>query len=171
MRIPSTYLHSRTGHDNEVMTPMIDVVFLLLIFFVCAAAGQVRESLLPAEMTAPGHVEISQPTEREPWIVEVWLALRSDDSGQTVVEMNGRRFPDVKAIAEPLRSLAELSPENPVILDIGPQIAMRDVIAAYDLCRAVGFESVNFAARSEELGRSAETPDSRGDRARSPSGR
>ena len=29
------------------MTPLIDVVFLLLIFFVCASTGQIRESLLP----------------------------------------------------------------------------------------------------------------------------
>ncbi|MGD9854279.1 MAG: ExbD/TolR family protein [Planctomycetaceae bacterium] len=152
MRIPSSYAHARTDRDNEVMTPMIDVVFLLLIFFVCAAAGQVRESVLPTEMTAAGNVEHTDPVERDPWIVEVWLALHTEESGQTVVDMNGRRFPEVAALSEPLRTLAELTPENPVILDIAPQVPMRDVIAAYDLCRAAGFESVNFAAKAADLG-------------------
>jgi len=153
MRVPSSHSRSRNGRDNEVMTPMIDVVFLLLIFFVVAAAGQVRESVLPTEMTAAGNVESDEPVERDPWIVEVWLALRSGDSGQTVIDMNGRRYPDVDALAEPLTTLAELTPENPVILDIGPRVPMRDVIAVYDLCRGAGFESVNFAAKASDVGR------------------
>lgn len=153
MRIPSSHSRSRSSRDNEVMTPMIDVVFLLLIFFVVAAAGQVRESVLPTEMTAAGSVESAEPVDRDPWIVEVWLALRTDESGRTVVDMNGRRFDDVASLSEPLTALAELTPENPVILDIGPHVPMRDVIAVYDLCRAVGFESVNFAAEAADVNR------------------
>ncbi len=131
---------------------MIDVVFLLLIFFVCAAAGQVRESVLPTEMTASGSVESNEPVEQDPWIVEVWLTLRSDEFGRTVIGMSGgRQFRDVDSLTEPLSTLAELTPENPVILDIGPQVPMRDVIAVYDLCRRVGFESVNFAAKAADL--------------------
>ena len=38
------------------MTPLIDVVFLLLIFFVCASTGQIRESLLPTELSG-GSIE------------------------------------------------------------------------------------------------------------------
>jgi len=152
MRIPSSRSQSLRDRDQQVMTPMIDVVFLLLIFFVCAAAGQVREAVLPTEMTASGSIENSDPIERDPWIVEVWLSLRSDESGQTAIGMSGgRQFPDVEALTEPLATLAELTPENPVILDIGPQVPMRDVIAVYDLCRRVGFESVNFAAKATDL--------------------
>ena len=36
------------------MTPMIDVVFQLLIFFVVASTGQVAEALLPTELAASG---------------------------------------------------------------------------------------------------------------------
>ena len=151
MRIPSSYARSRSSRDNDVMTPMIDVVFLLLIFFVCAAAGQVRESVLPTEMTAPGSVESTEPVEREPWIVEVWLTLRSDNFGSTTIEMNGRQYPNVEALSDPLTALAELSPESPVILDNGPQVPMRDVIAVYDLCRRAGYQSVNFAAKAGDV--------------------
>ncbi len=152
MRIPSSHSHSLRDRDQQVMTPMIDVVFLLLIFFVCAAAGQVRESVLPTEMTASGNVESSEPVEQDPWIVEVWLTLQTDETGQTVIGMSGgRQFPNVEALTEPLTTLAELTPENPVILDIGPNVPMRDVIAVYDLCRRVGFESINFAAKAAGL--------------------
>lgn len=153
MRVPSAHSRSTNNRDNEVMTPMIDVVFLLLIFFVVAAAGQVPELVLPTEMTSAGSVESEVPVEQDPWIVEVWIALRSQEAGHTVIDMNGRQFSDVDDLREPLSTLAALTPENPVILDIGPQVPMRDMIAVYDLCRGVGFESVNLAAEAKEVAR------------------
>ncbi|MCA9076384.1 MAG: biopolymer transporter ExbD [Planctomycetaceae bacterium] len=135
------------------MTPMIDIVFLLLVFFVVAAAGQVQESLLPTELTAAGGIESDQPIERDPWIVEVWLRLRTDEIGQTIIDMNGTEYATVDALAAPLNALAELTPDNPVILDNGPNVPMRDVIAVYDLSRAAGFESINFAAKAEDVRR------------------
>ncbi|MFV2070278.1 MAG: ExbD/TolR family protein, partial [Pirellulales bacterium] len=36
------------------MTPMIDVVFLLLIFFVCTASFQVAEEMVPVHLPAAG---------------------------------------------------------------------------------------------------------------------
>ena len=49
MRIPSRH-NRRTYIDGESMTPMIDVVFLLLVFFVVASIGQKPEAQLPAEL-------------------------------------------------------------------------------------------------------------------------
>ncbi len=153
MRIPSTHSRSDRSRDNDVMTPMIDIVVLLLIFFVVAAAGQVHESLLPTELTAAGGIEASEPLDRDPWIVEVWLKLRTTNEGQTVIDMNGTEYADVKQLAAPLDELAQLSADSPVILDIGPEVPMQDVIAVYDLSRAAGFESVNFAAKAEDVRR------------------
>ena len=92
-----------------------------------------------------------QAADRDPWIVDVWLKLTSDADGVTTVDMNGSEYSPVETIGQPLRTLAELSPENPIILDIGGNVPMRDVIAVYDLCEAAGFESVKFAARSEDV--------------------
>lgn len=52
MRIPTS--RYRTGFDaNATMTPMIDIVFQLLIFFICASTGTVRDLLLQTDL-APG---------------------------------------------------------------------------------------------------------------------
>jgi biopolymer transport protein ExbD len=150
MQIPNSS-RRRQDRGDEAMTPMIDVVFLLLIFFICAAAGQIKEAVLPTEMSSTGSVASEQAADRDPWIVEVWLKLTSDADGETSVDMNGSAYSPVAAIAAPLRTLADLSPENPVILQIDPNVPMRDVIAVYDLCESAGFDSVNFAARAEDL--------------------
>ena len=63
MRIPSRQREGDT--DNTAMTPMIDVIFQLLIFFICASAGQVQEAHLPTEL-APGSIEAVQPLGQVP---------------------------------------------------------------------------------------------------------
>ena len=50
VRLPAT----RADRDHDIdstMTPMIDVVFLLLIFFVWTAGTQIVEYLLPTSMS------------------------------------------------------------------------------------------------------------------------
>ena len=150
MRIPRYSTH-RQDRGDEAMTPMIDVVFLLLIFFVCAAAGQIKEAVLPAELTAPGEVESETSAERDPWVVDVWLTIDTDDAGRTRVDMNGLEYSPVETIAEPLRALADVSADSPVILKIGQNVPMQQWVAVYDLCEASGFESVNFAVRAEDV--------------------
>ena len=59
VRLPST--RADREHDlDSTMTPMIDVVFLLLIFFVWTAGTQMVEYILPSPISAQLG---NQPTE------------------------------------------------------------------------------------------------------------
>ena len=106
------------------MTSMIDCVFLLLIFFVCASVGQLRESMLGTDLP-PGGVSAS--------VVDVEL------------EGNNRRYRSFAELRATLRELASLAPEIPVILDIGGEVPLGDVIDVYDTCREARFRSIHFA--------------------------
>ncbi len=150
MQIPNSQ-RMPTSRDSDVMTSMIDVVFLLLIFFVVAAAGQPRESSLATAISAPGSIEAQENLPREPWMVEIWLQLAMDADGQTTIALNDRIVADTEALAGQLHAVVELEPETPVILDIDPAVPMRDVIRVDDLCRAAGFQSINFAARAQDV--------------------
>lgn len=148
MRIPTS--RDRGGFDaNITMTPMIDIVFQLLIFFICASTGTVRDLLLETDL-APGAVEaaVSPPAEKP--LGEVWLKLeRRGDATVSVLE--GSDYPEFGPLQEVLRALAETAKELPVNLDIGPEVPMGDVIRVYDACKAAGFESINFATDPEAL--------------------
>ena len=148
MRIPS-YLQHRESNNDQAMTPMIDVVFLLLIFFVCASIGQIREAILPTEIAA-GSLQSEKVIERENPLGEVWLKLRHED-GRTIAEVNGRDYADFAALEETLTSLAELAPEIPIILDVGQQVPLGELIRTYDTCRAARFESINCARDAATL--------------------
>jgi len=127
------------------MTPMIDIVFLLLVFFVCVASDQVVEMTLPTELAA-GSVEAKLAEPQETWTTEIRLRLFVTPERPTAsIEMNGRTFNDYDQFQQTLSALADVSRDSPVILDIADEVELRDVVSIYDACRASEFESIHFA--------------------------
>lgn len=144
MKIPSIN-HRRAVFDQSVMTPLIDVVFQLLIFFICASVGHLREWLLPIDFGAGVGVESAIPAEQP--LGEVWVRLDSQ-AGQTVVNIAGTNYTDWSQVSRVLTALGETAAEIPVILEIAPEVPMGEVIRVDDLCRLAKFESVSFVAES-----------------------
>lgn len=127
------------------MTPLIDVVFLLLIFFICASTGHLREMLLPTDLAA-GEIGTQAPRVSEPSLGEVRIKLRREFD-QTVYQVEGREFRDVEPLREMLSLLAETAIEIPVILEIQGDVPLGDAVNVYDACRAEKFRSIHFAAK------------------------
>ena len=148
MRVPSAHLH-RQSDDSQAMTPLIDVVFLLLIFFVCASTDQVRESLLPTELSG-GAIEASDSIPGPRPLGEAWVRVLSpNNTGDGLrIEVEGRLFsgPDRhRLLSTFLKTLARTAPELPVILDIEPEVPLGEALATYDAARAADFQAIHFA--------------------------
>jgi len=149
MRIPGQH-HRGPALEGEAMTPMIDVVFLLLVFFVCASVGQIPDALLPAELnegSTSTEVEIPAPDVLdEPEHQEVRIKLRPGaQQGSVIIELNQARVPTAAELSSRLIQLAEIAPETRIILDIHDDASVQQFISIYDLCQALGFEDVSFA--------------------------
>jgi biopolymer transport protein ExbD len=129
------------------MTPMIDVVFLLLIFFVCASVGQIRESSLPTPLAA-GSIEAVDPVEDPQQLEDVWVRLTRRGEGEgaiTIAEVNNQLYENWDRLRGTLRELAGIAPEIPVILDIDHGVPVGDFVDILDTCRSAGFDNVQFA--------------------------
>jgi len=145
MRIRSVLPRERDFGESQTMTPMIDIVFLLLVFFVCVASDQVIEMTLPTDLAA-GSVDAKQLEPQETWTTEIHLKLFTLPSQQRAsIEMNGRVFNESSQVQKSLAALAEISRDSPVILEVSDKVELRDVVTIYDACRASGFESIHFA--------------------------
>lgn len=125
------------------MTSMIDCVFLLLIFFVCASVGHIRESMLGAELPPGGVSAALAPAETNP-LGNVRIRLAREGNA-TVFDVNGQRYRRPDELRSTLKRLADLAPEIPVILDVDPDVPLGDLIHVYDVCREASFQTVQFA--------------------------
>jgi biopolymer transport protein ExbD len=133
------------------MTPMIDVVFLLLIFFVWTSSFDLPEFDLPSAIAEPpaGGSEVSaEPAPVEPFD-EIVIRL-SQREARTLIELNGQAISDTKQLRARLEEILALGVQPPVIIDPSPQITMNVAVEAYDTARLAGADRVLFAARPEE---------------------
>lgn len=155
MCIPTSHSGNEVRDQGE-MTAMIDIVFLLLIFFICAAAGSVRESVLATDLAPAGSVAAATSVvieQRDPIQIETFLKLMRDpDHGTLLVTLNDQEFADLDRLEAVLQTMASIDASNPVVLDMADDITLGEMIDLYDRCRRAGLESVNFAADAVATG-------------------
>lgn len=145
MRVPIRKREPLRSEDS--MTPLIDVVFLLLIFFVCASVGQVAESMLPTQLDSGAVASIAAATDSEPAVTKIWVYLKREAAGTLSLKVESRTCASFAELNSNLRELAKLTPESPVILDIGPEVPLEALVDTWDICNRAGFESINFATK------------------------
>jgi biopolymer transport protein ExbD len=140
MRIPSQRLR-RGSLDNESMTPMIDVVFLLLIFFVVASIGQKPDALLPAVM-APGvtetDIELPPPDADQLPVTDIQIRLSQSAERQLLIELNDRRVTGAE-LRQRLKLLSDQDPRSRIILDVRDEVLVQQFITVYEFCQTLAF--------------------------------
>ncbi|MFO0944350.1 MAG: biopolymer transporter ExbD [Planctomycetota bacterium] len=146
MKHPISRSRSQTGFDSK-MTPMIDVIFLLLIFFLCTAGFKIAESVLPTRLPTTGAVDRTpSPTPTDLEAVRVLLRGAAEDCQ---VELNGRVLAGIPDLIQSLRKLGSISKDLPVVLDIGPEVQLGNVVHVYDGCLSAGLSRIHFAAKTK----------------------
>ena len=145
MRRPQTY-RSERGRLEANMTPMIDVIFNLLIFFVCTVSFQPPEEVLPTFLSSLGAVtDVPRPPEMQDFD-DVVVKVYARDA--TIAwEINRQHYGTLAQVRDVLLAIAGVKNDLPVIIDAEGDIPLGSVIDLYDLCRLTGFQKIQFAAR------------------------
>ena len=127
------------------IAPMIDVVFLLLIYFMVSSTLEQQEADLSFQL--PGSVEQEEPLDLPD---EQIIEIRGD--GQVVVNEYpydspaDARYPELSAM---LTRFREASTANKVdaIVTISPSesVPHAQIVKVMDACSNAGIEAVNFA--------------------------
>ena len=123
------------------MTPLIDCVFLLLIFFLVTTMLKKLEKQIPVVL--PDSTLTLAPVARTETVI-----LGVDEDGRFARE-SGRdgqgfiRYAPVEDLAAYLKTVAqERGPQTPLRLDAHRNTPFQKVIDALDICALQGFENV-----------------------------
>ncbi len=148
MRRPP-YHRDERGRLDVKMTPMIDVIFLLLIFFVCTASFRAAEEVLPTNLSLPGTLPAVEPIDRElEDLDEIVVAILWRDGG-VGWQINERDLNSLDEVRAVLQATAAVKIDLPVILDADDPVPIAAAIDVWDVCRQIGLEKVQFAASAE----------------------
>ncbi|MDQ8193004.1 biopolymer transporter ExbD [Coraliomargarita sp. SDUM461004] len=142
MAIPKKKVEDKVGVP---IAPMIDVVFLLLIYFMVASTLEQQEADLSFQL--PGSVVQDEPLDLPD---EQIIEIRQD--GQVIVNDYPYDTPDAprfQALAAMLTRFREASAANKVeaIVTISPaeSVSHGQIVKVMDACSLAGIEAVNFA--------------------------
>ena len=125
------------------MAPLIDIVFLLLIFFMSASIFYQLEAEI--NITVPAANE-STESKRSPG--EIIVNIRADGT----IVVNQRQLSD-KQLKDMLVRIAELYKGQPVIIRADRDTYHKHVIRVLDLCASANIWNVSFAVMKEDAER------------------
>ena len=130
----------RSSQAGFQMAPLIDIVFLLLIFFMAAAIYAQYETKIGITVpTAKSGVrETRQPGE---------IIINIDREGRIFISENEVGFKRLQSL---LQHVATEFKNQPVIIRADAQTPHRAVIEVLDICRQVDIWNVAFASLPED---------------------
>ena len=134
MRQPFARFTEPEEESQIDMTPMLDIVFIMLIFFVVTASF-VKESGI--DVNRP-EAETAVKQDR----ANIFVAI--DDKG--VIWIDNRRV-DVAQVRANIERLHAENPQGSVVIQADEQAVTKQLVAVMDAARAAGVFNISIAAQ------------------------
>ena len=145
------------------LSSMIDVVFLLLIYFILTQKPVVEDVHLQVDLPAPGAPSKGDPPPlltidvmRLPGLDngdQVWEMAKAETNAElrkqilaqekTYYHMNGAPY-EISKLEEYLKTVADTNPDTTVMINCGPNAKHKKLIKLLDICSKVGLNKLNI---------------------------
>lgn len=127
------------------LTPLIDVMFILIIFFVTTTTFRAEEQQIDVQLVATQTGKVIEPTRTE-------IVINVKEDGTITI---GNRLFDAEQLKAMLRRLVEDFPNERVIVRGDRNAKYERVLAVLDSARAAGVRDARLATQfmAEEAGR------------------
>lgn len=131
---------SEDGDIGFQIAPMVDVVFVLMLFFMASAGMQAVETELGINLPSGARAQESEAPK-----IPIVIAIGSDGT----VQINGSPYDtvsgDLPATIEKLRDLMSYGGEDPVIIQPAPDVRHERIINVLNACAAAGVKHLSFS--------------------------
>ena len=133
----------RTTRPGLNMGAMIDVVFLLLIFFMCTTSFRPLEEILSADLP-----QVRSEAARREDFPPIHIQL-SGDADQVNITCDGKLCETFDILLAELKIRRDID-DIPVIIAGEPEVPYEYMVKARDKCKAADLTQVAFSAQPEE---------------------
>ena len=133
--------------ELELPISFVDVVFLMLIFFICATKFKALERRLDAKLPKEGRPDIPKDVQKVEEIrVKISLKDLNDKLGPVRILVNRTPCTGLNELARKLNQLRVALPGTPVVIDGRQNVPFRWILGAVDACARARITSVKFQA-------------------------
>lgn len=137
----SLHRHKKASQQAEIdMTPMLDIVFIMLIFFIVTTSF-VKESGIEVN---PPQAQTSQKQDN----ATIFVAINAD--GDVWID---NRLMDIRSVRTVIARLHAQNPEGAVVIQSDENARTKALVSVMDQIRLAGIEKVAIAAQSNTKGR------------------
>ncbi len=130
------------GEFGFQIAPMLDVLFVLLLFFMVAAGAQKSEKTIATQL--PGRGE--GPAGKVPVTLEIAADGQVIFNGTSMDAPANHQLPETTAR---LKAVLADAPDRPVIIQPAPSARHQRVMDVLDLCKAVHAQNVAFSSNTD----------------------
>ncbi len=147
---------SKPASVDSMMTPMIDVVFLLLVFFLATSSFQRIEKALPSAVAAAPDAKQqgSGKTNDTPSVLtdlsDVIVRIQRPKNAASLsmeYSINGEPVGSLEILSNRLNGILRVRSDVPIVIDPSDDVPAGEAIRVYDLARANGSVAVFLVAR------------------------
>ena len=132
---------SEDGDIGFRIAPIVDVVFVLMLFFMASAGAQVVEKELSINLPS----RTAEKNSDTP-IIPIVVAIAADGT----VQINGTTYdspesPDLPQTRDQLKSMLEFGNQNPVIIAPAPEARQESIVRVLNAAAAEGVKKLTFS--------------------------
>jgi biopolymer transport protein ExbD len=138
-------IHSQTQENLEFqIAPMVDVIFILILFFMCSAGAVKVENELSLKL--PGRISQDQPMRMlDEQIIEI------DEDGQIILNNQQMDTSSLAGTLQRYKAISDDSKSGTVITILTARnTKYQRIIDVLNECAAAKIESVTFMTRPDE---------------------
>jgi biopolymer transport protein ExbD len=133
---------ARSEFDDLDMTPMVDVVFLLLIFFMVTASFSLQKSI-EVPSPDPDRQGATQSIQSLNDLQDTSIIVEVDD--KNVIFVDEERIADPDRLADTFRDKMRLEQKTELVISPDPTARHRTVISVIDAANEVGMQKIRLA--------------------------
>ncbi len=146
--VPSLRIGRRAAELEELdLTPMVDVTFLLLIFFMVTASFSLQKSI-ETPPPDPDQQGAAQTVIRLDEVEEKAILIEIDQDNRILVE--DQPLADPRDLPLRLSELRSQDQKTEVIISADPRSRHETLVTAVDAAQEIGMQRIRWGVRSED---------------------